>query len=140
MTTHFRYDSAGRFGGFQSGAGAQIEYVRDLIGQVVEVRTQPNDTVPAEITQYQYDGVGNITRITDPSAGSPPTHTMRSVASPPAPCPMGSPQGLPTIFATEFARLSTAMPTVRCWFPLPTSEPPRTNPPASPVKMAVSLS
>ena len=63
------YDDASRFAGFTNGAGAQIEYVRDMLDRVTEVRTQPDAATAADITTYEYDAAGNITQITDTLGG-----------------------------------------------------------------------
>ncbi len=63
------YDSASRFAGFENGAGASIEYVRDTIGQVTQVRTKSAPGATTDDTSYTYNAVGNITSITDPLGG-----------------------------------------------------------------------
>ncbi len=68
-TTITSYDSASRFAGFENGAGASIEYVRDTVGQVTQVRTKSAPGASFGDTSYTYNAVGNITSITDPLGG-----------------------------------------------------------------------
>jgi RHS repeat-associated protein len=58
----FHYDERGGLAGWTTATGAQRRQLRDVRGQVVEVRDANHGT-----TRWQYDLLGNVAQVTEPT-------------------------------------------------------------------------
>jgi RHS repeat-associated protein len=69
-TTTYHYDSVtGALSGMNTPIGGSISYEYDAFGRVEQVGVKAAPTATESITQYQYDGNNNLTRVIDPTGG-----------------------------------------------------------------------
>lgn len=68
-TTTYAYNEDGYLTRIEYPEGGEIQYGRDLLGQVLTLTVRPSDTSPGYTTYYAYDAVGNLTSIIDPLSG-----------------------------------------------------------------------
>ena len=64
-----RYDTGGRLYGIDYPTGASVRYQLDLLDRISAITNKASAGGTAYVTHYQYDGLGNITNVTDPLNG-----------------------------------------------------------------------
>ena len=69
-TTEYVYDdSTGEFEGINYGSGANLRYEYDDFGRITQVSVQADVLSEVYSTSYEYDAVGNLTKVIDPNDG-----------------------------------------------------------------------
>ncbi len=64
------YDAAGRLWGIDYPSGASVRYELDLLGRITGLTNKTSTGGTAYVTRYEYDPVGNISKVIDPFNGN----------------------------------------------------------------------